>query len=211
MAGKLIFRYGAMGCGKTSHLLQTAHNFEEQDKKVVVTKPDTDTKNGTKLLTRIGLERETNFIFTKHCNLDNYLTQRFLWADAFFIDEAQFLTPKQVDQLLRFAIREDVLVFCYGLRLNFRLQDSGFEGATRLLQLAHELTELKTMCSCGKKAVFNARFENDKMVIDGPNVLIDGTTTAKYRALCAECYYKHLDKLSICPTCGQPVKNCGKH
>ena len=81
---------------------------------------------------------------------------------------------------------------CYGLRLNFRLEDGGFDGATRLLQLAHDIEEIKTICECGKKATLNARFLNDKLVTDGPDILIDdGKTKIEYRALCPACYYKN--------------------
>lgn len=108
------------------------------------------------------------------------------------IDEAQFLTPEQVDQLMKVVIELDILVICYGLRLNFRQEDKGFEGATRLLQIAHDIGEIKTICECGKKATYNARFLDGKLVTDGPDILIDdGTIDIQYRAVCPSCYHKY--------------------
>ncbi len=143
---QLYFRYGAMGCGKTMQLLQVAFNYEERGQKVCVIKPATDTKNGDKLLTRIGPERETNFTFTKHDNIYNKIKHEYRDVACVLCDESQFMTPKQADQLMKVVTTLDIPVMCYGLRLNFRQQDGGFEGATRLLQIAHKVEELKTIC-----------------------------------------------------------------
>ena len=192
---KLYFRYGAMGCGKTMQLLQVAFNYEERGHKVCVIKPKTDTKNGTKLLTRIGPERETDICFDKKSNLYKEISEKYSKVACVLVDEAQFLTPKQVDQLMLVTIKLDIPVMCYGLRLNFRREDGGFEGATRLLQIAHEIEELKTICKCGKKATYNARFLNGKMVADGPDILIDdGKSKIEYRAICPACYEKYLEE-----------------
>ena len=190
---KLYFRYGAMGCGKTMQLLQVAFNYEERGHQVCVIKPKTDTKNGTKLLTRIGPERETNFCFSRETNLYNEIAKDYRDVRCVFIDEAQFLTKKQVNELMLVTIDLDIPVMCYGLRLNFRREDGGFEGATRLLQIAHEIEEIKTICECGHKATYNVRFLNGKFVSDGPDILIDdGKTKIEYRALCPACYEKYL-------------------
>lgn len=190
---KLYFRYGAMGCGKTMQLLQVAFNYEERGHKVCVMKPKTDTKNGTKLLTRIGPERETDYCFSKTDNLFKEISKNFRDVHCVLIDEAQFLTKKQVDELMLVTIKLDIPVMAYGLRLNFRREDGGFEGATRLLQLAHDIEELKTICECGKKATYNARFLDGKLVADGPDILIDdGKTKIEYRALCPACYERYL-------------------
>lgn len=192
---KLYFRYGAMGCGKTMQLLQVAFNYEERGHKVCVIKPKTDTKNGTKLLTRIGPERETDICFDKKIDLFKEITEKYSKVACVLVDEAQFLTPKQVDQLMLVTIKLNIPVMCYGLRLNFRREDGGFEGATRLLQIAHEIEELKTICKCGKKATYNARFLNGKMVADGPDILIDdGKSKIEYRAICPACYEKYLEE-----------------
>ncbi len=193
---KLHFRHGAMGCGKTMQLLQVAFNYEERGHKVCVIKPATDTRNGTKLLTRIGPERETDFCFDKKVNLFNKISKEYRDVHCVLVDEAQFLTKKQVDELMLVVVKLDIPVICYGLRLNFKREDGGFEGATRLLQQAHEIDEIKTICECGRKAIYNARFVNGKLVSDGPDILIDDPkhkTKVEYKALCAHCYQKYLE------------------
>ena len=188
---KLYFRYGAMGCGKTMQLLQVAFNYEERGHKVCVMKQATDTKNGTKLLTRIGPERETDICFNRKLNLFQEVSKNFATVQCVLVDEAQFLTPKQVDELMLITIKLNIPVMAYGLRLNFRLEDGGFEGATRLLQIAHDIEEIKTICECGKKATLNARFLDNKIVTSGPDILIDGTSKVTYRALCPACYQRY--------------------
>ena len=189
---KLYFRYGAMGCGKTMQLLQVAFNYEERGHKVCVIKPATDTKNGNKLLTRIGPERETDFCFTKDDDIYAKISESYKDVACVLIDEAQFLTAEQVDQLMKVVNHLNIPVMAYGLRLNFRRSDAGFEGATRLLQIAHEIEELKTICECGHKATLNARFIDGKLVTDGPDILIDdGTSEITYRAICERCYEKY--------------------
>lgn len=192
---KLYFRYGAMGCGKTMQLLQVAFNYEERGHTVCVIKPKTDTKNGEKLLTRIGPERETDFCFTKEDNLFDIISKKYSDVHCVLVDEAQFLTKEQVDQLLLVTIKLDIPVMAYGLRLNFRMEDGGFDGATRLLQVAHDIEEIKTICECGHKATLNCRFLDGKMVTDGPDVLIDdGKSKIEYRALCPACFFKNLEE-----------------
>lgn len=182
-----------MGCGKTMQLLQVAFNYEERGHKVCVIKPKTDTKNGTKLLTRIGPERETDFCFNKKTNLYEKIAKNYKNVQCILVDEAQFLTKKQVDELMLVTINLDIPVMAYGLRLNFRREDGGFEGATRLLQIAHDIEEIKTICECGKKATYNSRFLDGKLVADGPDILIDdGKTKIEYRAICPACYERHL-------------------
>lgn len=196
---QLYFRYGAMGCGKTMQLLQVAFNYEERGLKVCVIKPATDTKNGTKLLTRIGPERETNFCFMRRENLFNKIKKEYSDVACVLVDESQFLTPKQADQLMQVVTKLNIPVVCYGLRLNFRQESGGFEGSTRLLQIAHKVEELKTICTCGRKATMNTRWLNGKLVIDGPDILIDdGTTDIQYRAICPSCFYKTLEDQKKC-------------
>lgn len=186
---KLYFRYGAMGCGKTMQLLQVAFNYEERGHKVCVIKPNTDTKNGNKLLTRIGPERETNFCFTREDDIFARIKKDYSDVACVLVDEAQFLTAEQVDELMQVVNQLDIPVMAYGLRLNFRRSGDGFDGATRLLQIAHEIEELKTICECGHKATLNARFIDGKLVTDGPDILIDdGKSEVEYRAICEKCY-----------------------
>lgn len=174
-------------------LLQVAFNYEERGHKVCVIKPNTDTKHGTKIYTRIGPERETNFCFDKTTNLYEKITKNYQNVACVLVDEAQFLTKEQADELMRITIDLDIPVICYGLRLNFKREAGGFDGATRLLQIAHEIEEIKTICECGKKATLNARFLNGKLVSDGPDILIDdGQTKIEYRAICPSCYEKYL-------------------
>ncbi len=191
---KLYFRYGAMGCGKTMQLLQVAFNYEERGHKVCVIKPKMDTKNGDKLLTRIGPERKTDFCVTKEDNIFELVKKNYKDVACVLVDEAQFLTSEQADQLMLITIKLDIPVMAYGLRLNFRLSGGGFDGATRLLQIAHDIDEIKTICECGHKATCNARFLNGKFMADGPDVLIDdGHSKIEYRAICPACYQKYLE------------------
>ena len=193
---KLYYRYGAMGCGMTMQLLQVAVNYEERGHRVCVMKPKTDTKNGEKLLTRIGPERVTDFCFEKKDDLFKIVKEQSSKKKkkiaCVLVDEAQFLTAKQVDQLMKITTDLEIPVMAYGLRLNFRLTDGGFEGATRLLQIAHDIDEIKTICECGRKATLNARFLNDEFMVDGPDVLIDdGSSEIEYRAICPKCYARY--------------------
>ena len=193
---QLYFRYGAMGCGKTMQLLQVAFNYEERGQTVCVIKPRTDTKNGSKLLTRIGPERETEFTFSRRDNIFNKIKKSYNNVDCILVDEAQFLTPAQADQLMQIVVELNIPVICYGLRLNFRQENKGFEGSTRLLQIAHKIEEIKTICSCGRKATLNTRFLNNKLVTEGPDILIDdGKSKIEYRALCNNCYHKLKEEL----------------
>lgn len=187
---KLYFKYGAMGCGKTIHLMQTAFNYCERGQKVCVIKPRVDSKNGAKLLTRIGMERETNFVFSRTDNLFQKIKKDYPNVNCVLVDEAQFLTKEQADQLMLVVVELGIPVMCYGLRLNFRQEDGGFDGATRLLQIAHTIDEIKTICQCGRKATINARFLNNKLITDGPDILIDdGKSEVEYRALCQHCFH----------------------
>lgn len=191
---KLYFRYGAMGCGKTMQLLQVAFNYEERGHKVCVIKPKMDTKNGDKLLTRIGPERKTDFCVAKDDNIYELVKSKFSDVACVLVDEAQFLTTEQADQLMKITTKLDIPVMAYGLRLNFRLSGGGFDGATRLLQIAHDIDEIKTICECGHKATCNARFLNGKFMADGPDVLIDdGHSKIEYRAICPACFEKYLE------------------
>jgi len=193
---QLYFRYGAMGCGKTMQLLQVAFNYEERGQTVCVIKPRTDTKNGSKLLTRIGPERETEFTFSRRDNIFNKIKKSYSNVDCILVDEAQFLTPAQADQLMQIVVELNIPVICYGLRLNFRQENKGFEGSTRLLQIAHKIEEIKTICGCGRKATLNTRFLNNKLITEGPDILIDdGKSKIEYRALCNNCYHKLKEEL----------------
>lgn len=185
---KLYFRYGAMNSGKTTLLLQVAHNYEERGMNILIFKPSIDTKGGKKIVSRLGAEREVDYLLNKDNNISSFLDLNNL-PNAILIDEAQFLTTNQVDELYYISKEYDVPVLAYGLRNDFKLDT--FEGASRLLALADSIEELKTICRCGKKATQNLRLLNGQAVFDGDSVLIDdGKSNFEYEAVCGECYIR---------------------
>ena len=127
---KLYFRYGAMNCGKTTHLLQSAHNYERENMKVLIMKPIVDTKGDKKIVSRIGIEKTVNHLIKEDENLYKYISnyKNINNIKCIFIDESQFLTRNQVDKLMQIVIDLDIPVICYGIRLDF--QGNGFEGST---------------------------------------------------------------------------------
>ena len=192
---KLYFRYGAMNCGKTAHLLQSAHNYEEQKMKVLIFKPKIDTKGDNKIVSRIGLSKKVDHLIEEKENIYDYFNKsKYNKIKCIFIDEAQFLTKEQVDQLMKITIEKDIPIICYGIRLDF--QANGFPGSTRLLEIAHTIEELKTICKCGNKAMYNARYINNKFTISGEQVGIDGKNKITYKSLCPKCYYEEINKLN---------------
>ena len=182
---KLYFRYGAMNSGKTTALLQVAHNYEEKGMHPIIIKPLIDTKGNNKVISRIGIEREVNYLIAPDCNIEVNLN--LVGVDAIIVDEAQFLTREQVEQLYRITKYYNVPVLCYGLRCDFQMQ--GFPGSTRLLEIADSLEELKTICSCGRKATQNLRLINGKPVFEGEQVEIDNQNDIKYDSVCGRCYF----------------------
>lgn len=184
---KLYFRYSAMNSGKTTALMQVAHNYEERGMKVVVLKPATDTKGQDKIVSRLGLARAVDILVPRTASITDILAPH-QDISCVLIDEAQFLTPTQVDELFWFATDRNIPVMAYGLRTDFQTQ--GFPGSTRLLELAHDLQEIKTICRCGKKAVFNGRKKNGQFISEGSQVAIEGEDDIDYESLCASCYKK---------------------
>jgi thymidine kinase len=183
---KVYFRYGAMNSGKSTALLQVAYNYEERGMSVAILKPSVDGKGGDKIISRLGKSRKVDYLIKPGDNIAKlFLSTK---ASCILVDEAQFLEPAQVDKLFWHAVNNNTPVICYGIRTDFMLK--GFPGATRLLEIAHSLEELKTICKCGKKAIFNARYVNDKIVTSGQQVAIDGTASTTYMSLCAQCYVK---------------------
>ena len=189
---KLYFRYGAMNCGKSTLLMQVAHNYEENNKKVIVIKSSIDTKGEDHLESRIGVKRKVDILINKKESFKKYLNDFKLGA-CILVDEAQFLTAKQVEELWKVTKQLNIPVICYGLKTDF--QSHLFEGSKRLLELADEIEELITICSCGKRAKFNARFVNDKFTLTGNEVLIDGSKdNVVYKPMCGKCYLKEMKK-----------------
>ena len=194
---KLYFRYAAMNAGKSTELLKDAHNYEERGLGVRLFTAKIDTRAGEgEIYSRLGLRRMGES-FDEHTDFDVALTQPPLTspvgkgnpqpADCVFIDEAQFLTPAQVEQLHRHAHLRDLPIICYGLRSDFLGQ--AFPGAAALLTLADSLEELKTICACKKKASMNARLDGaGQRVRSGAQVHIGGNES--YVAMCPACFYK---------------------
>ena len=183
---KLYFRYGAMSSGKTAALLQVAHNYERQGMKVIVVKPSIDTKAQDKVSSRIGIERPVDVLLAPNDKLIDKMEP--VKPHAIIVDEAQFLTAQQVDELYIITKAYDIPVLCYGLRCDFQM--NGFEGSTRLLLIADDIEELKTICKCGSKATQNLRLINDEPVFEGEQVVIDDHTKVEYEGVCGKCYLK---------------------
>lgn len=184
---KLYFRYGAMGSGKTASLLQVAHNYEQKNMNVILIKPAIDTKAEDKVSSRIGIERYVDILLNSTDKVIDEIGS-FPKPDAIIIDEAQFLTIAQVDELYLLTKFYDVPILCYGLRCDFKMQP--FEGSSRLLQIADDIEELKTVCRCGAKATQNLRLINDEPVFEGEQVEIDNHTKIEYEGVCGKCYLK---------------------
>ena len=182
---KLYFRYSAMNAGKSTALIQVAHNYEENGRRVVLYTAAIDHRFGTGIITsRIGPQREAK---TFNDGLDFYGEMAAMdGISCVLIDEAQFLTPEQVRQLHRGAHLLNVPVICYGIRSDF--QGEPFPGSVYLLTLADSVEELKNICSCGRKATMNPRFNADgKRIRAGAQVAIEGDV--EYRPMCARCFY----------------------
>ena len=186
---KLYFRYGAMNSGKSTAVLQAAHNYEERSQNVLLAKPAIDSKGDKSIVSRLGVSRDVDFLIEPNQNLRELFHefQNDKKIACLLIDEAQFLTRVQVNQALEIAVLDDVPVLAYGIRTDFLT--NSFPGSLRLMELAHSLEELKTICRCGKKAMFNTRIYDGKFVFEGDQVAIDGTTVT-YESLCPKCYLK---------------------
>ena len=186
---KLYFRYGAMNSGKSTALLQVAYNYEERGQHVLVIKPRVDVRGNDTVVSRLGVTRTVDVLLDSTDDVFEALeaTGRMASTSAILVDEAQFLTPRQVDDFLRVAVMDGIPVLAYGIRTDFRT--NAFPGARRLLEISHSLEELKTICRCGKKAVFNGRIVNGSFIFDGGQVAIDGVDSGS-ESLCARCYLR---------------------
>lgn len=191
---KLYFRFGAMNSGKSTALLQAAFNYEERGQHVLLAKPAIDSKGDRAIVSRLGVTRMVDFLIEPGQNLRKLFEKLAAESKAvgkpiacLLIDESQFLTEDQVDQALEIAVLDDIPVLAYGIRTDF--QTVSFPGSRRLLEIAHSLEELKTICRCGKKAMFNGRLLNGKFIFDGEQVAIDGEVVS-YESLCPSCYIR---------------------
>lgn len=195
---KLYFRHGAMNSGKSTALLQAAHNYEERKQHVLLAKPAIDKKGDWEIVSRLGVSRPVDLLVTPDMNLREHF-----WEIAnqkksagepiacLLVDESQFLTEEQVNQALELAVLDNIPVLTYGIRTDF--QTKSFPGSRRLLEIAHSLEELKTICRCGRKAMFNGRLFDGSFVFDGEQVAIDGVEVT-YESLCANCYFQEKAK-----------------
>ena len=183
---KLYFFYGAMNSGKTTRILQCAYNYEEQGMKPIIMKPSIDTKGNEYIVSRIGSKRKVDYLIPNKENIYDTIVEKYTNVDLIIVDEAQFLSEKQVNQLMDIVIDLNIPVMCYGLRTDFL--GNSFPGARRLLDIAHELSEIKTICECGKKAMFNIRLIDGKVQTEGDSVAIDGEGKVSYTVACARCF-----------------------
>ena len=187
--GKLYFRYGTMGSAKTALLLTTAYNFEERGMSYVCMKPVVDTReNDNVIRSRIGIERRCQWIYHDtdlYSMAQEIFENTMTLIDWFLIDEAQFLTEEQVDQLARIVDDYGSNVNCYGLRTDFK--SHLFEGSRRLFEIADTIDEIKSTCTCGRKTIINARIDQSgDFVEDGAQVEIGGDD--RYIAVCRKCW-----------------------
>lgn len=187
---KLYYRYGAMNSGKSTALMQVAHNYEERGMQVLILKPSIDTKAGAQLLSRLGVSRPVDVLVPPQMDVLALVRERAAAGKApacVLADESQFFTPEQAEQLFMVTVELNIPVICYGLRTDFSLK--GFPGSTRLLELAHAIEEMKTICTCGRKAICNARKVGGEFVFEGDQVAIDQQNDVEYQSLCPQCYF----------------------
>ena len=193
---KLYYRYGAMNSGKSTALMQVAFNYEERGMRVFILKPSIDTKGGECLLSRLGVSRPVDKAVTPDMDVFELVKQEAARGDkplaCVLTDESQFFTPQQAEQLFMVTVKLNIPVIAYGLRTDFSMQ--GFPGSTRLLELAHAIEEMKTICTCGRKATCNGRKVNGEFVFEGDQVAIDQENNVEYQSLCAHCYCAEREK-----------------
>lgn len=187
---KLYFKYGAMGSSKSAQALITKFNYEELGMTVWLIKPSTDTRDGADIIkSRIGLECRAEVITPEQDILAAY--RRVGRHDVIIADEAQFFTPEQIDQLRTLVDEENLPVLCFGLRTDFLTHF--FPGAQRLMELADSLTEIKTVCACGRKATVNARIDSaGRIITQGDQVFLGGNDS--YVAMCHKCWKEKIKK-----------------
>lgn len=192
---KLYFKYGAMNSGKSTLLLQSAHNYEERGMRTIIMKPMVDTKGDDRIVSRLGVSRQVDYLINANDSIEKTVSEDIAQNGSLhciFVDECQFLTVKQAEELFWITVSMDIPVLCYGLRTDFLT--NGFAASSRLLELAHSIEEMKTICRCGKKAMFNARKINGLFVFEGRQVAIDNQNDVEYESLCPVCYLREKNK-----------------
>ena len=185
---KLYFKYGAMGSSKTAQALITKYNYEENDLNVWLIKPSADVRDGANILrSRIGLQAQVEIITPQMDVYALFQEHQLHKCDVIIVDECQFLTPEQIDQLRAIVNDFNVPVMCFGLRTDF--QTKLFPGSLRLMEVADTIQEIKTICDCGAKATVNARIDgNGHIVTQGAQVFLGGNDA--YIAMCHKCYVR---------------------
>ena len=198
---KLYFKYGAMGSSKTAQALITKYNYEENDLKVWLIKPSADTRDGAEVLrSRIGLEAQVEVIPPETDIYARFLGSRVRRSDVIIVDECQFLTEKQIDQLRSIVDEHNIPVMCFGLRTDF--QTHLFPGSRRLMEVADTIQEIKTICDCGAKATVNARIDGTgHIVTEGAQVVLGGNDS--YIAMCHKCYIRGIREHKVIKLHGQ--------
>lgn len=181
---KLYFIYGAMGCGKTIDLLKTAFNYEERGQNVLLFTPKKDDRYGVgKIKTRVGLERDA-IVIDENMDLYSYVLKYPKKIDCVLVDEVNFLSKRNIDELSDVVDFLNIPVMCYGLRTDFLTNT--FEASKRLLEIADNIQEIKTICECGKKAIINMRIADGKIVTEGEQIMVGGNDS--YKSVCRHCY-----------------------
>ena len=192
---KLYFRYSAMNAGKSTMAMQVAHNYEEQNGKVLVWKPQIDTKGDEKIVSRIGIERHVDALLSESSSPLEMVTEELEKGalDAIIVDEAQFLNENQINELYYISKKLNIAILCFGLRCDFLMKP--FPGSARLLAIADSIEELKTLCECKKrKATQNLRLVDGIPTFEGDQVAIDGTKNVTYKSVCGECYINYYNE-----------------
>ena len=198
---KLYFKYGAMGSRKTAQALITKYNYEENDLRVWLIKPSADVRDGKHTVSsRIGLSAEAD-ILTPEMDAYAWFREKLEGqCDVIIVDECQFLTPEQIDQLRRIVDDCGIPVMCFGLRTDF--QTKLFPGSLRLMEIADTIQEIKTICDCGAKATVNARIDSQgHIVTQGAQVFLGGNDS--YIAMCHKCYVKGIQEHKVIRLHGQ--------
>lgn len=185
---KLYFKYGAMGSSKTAQALITKYNYEENDLNVWLIKPSADTRDGVRVLhSRIGLEAQVEVVPPQMDVYQQFQQTQLGSCNVIIVDECQFLTQEQIDQLRAIVDEYNIPVMCFGLRTDF--QTRLFPGSHRLMEIADTIQEIKTICDCGAKATVNARIDGDGHIITkGAQVVLGGNDS--YIAMCHKCYVR---------------------
>ena len=198
---KLYFKYGAMGSSKTAQALITKYNYEENDLSVWLLKPSADTRDGKNVLrSRIGLEAEVEIVSPQTDILALFRKERLGKCDVIIVDECQFLTTGQIDQLRAIVDEHNLPVMCFGLRTDF--QTRLFPGSLRLMEIADTIQEIKTICDCGAKATVNARIDGaGHIVTQGAQVVLGGND--RYIAMCHKCYVRGIRENRVIRLHGQ--------